>query len=1006
MVYIDDVKIYKDSDTSAVYFSDDFERLGHMWVDARDWIHEGDPIYEGKRDVDIAIIEGTSSEPLINMSINKDMLIYLKMDETSGNALDSVSSQYWSRYGNTAYGTGLYGNAVTFDGSGDYLRSQYDYVSSTPWRLDEVTISAWAKFDTFPSGTDVDTVVSTDREGQFRLQVNSSGNPRIYGYFYSPSGEKSALSDTALVTGVWYHLAGTWSETTDTMKLYVNGTLVATYSFSESTPYLRTYGSYLYVGRDYNGHYMDGTVDNVQLWTDDFNSREIKAIYENPINGPYLYSTNHYGGSDDRTNSDGKLDDIYVTTKIYDGSSTGVNVDTYIGLRYGDWTREISKITIDDNELESKVFDFRVYNRNKDKLYYGLGTAVDGASSGNTIEVWPGLYKENIVVSTKVAIVGSGISRTIIDARYRGPAIKFNNYQTDYSSVKNLRVTHSSNISSYSSEAGAIYSYYSDYLTIQNVHFYNTYIGFKSYQANNNHIHNSTFDRGTVTSHYSGIYIYGGYKYNIRDNEITKFSYGIYQYLDNYGSHYYNNYIHNNTSYGIYMQQSAYSYYTATDPIKYVNNRLVDNGYAFYRGDSNSNYGQDIYFKDNLIKSSTNYGIYCYYYCYDAYIENNTFEGDDDTTYGLYWRTGYRSEFGNNTFSDHISSDMYMNSCGTGTNSNKFFDNTYSSISVTSGCQVNIYHNLNVKTVEEDSDPFANVEIEIKDSSNTFYETSHWGGSDALTDSNGFISSSMLIRSGYYSSSSTLTDNNITINLAYGVRAKSTWIEFDEDTTKSVTVPDEFRYGVVKNTNTSTIYTSFSSAISAASTNNVLNVWAWTYNENVVVNKGVTLIGNSTASSIINGGSGDYAIEVKSNGVTIKNLTLNGASDSLLYAGNYNSLSVENVVMTSSSSNYGIYLDRTKESTITSVTVNDTDRKSVFIDDGDTITFKDSYFMNASSSHGFEISDSEEIILDNVFIYNSGYNGSSSYGLYITSSDKVTVKGSTKVGTLLLIRTC
>mgnify|MGYP006240424427 FL=1 len=167
----------------------------------------------------------------------------------------------------------------------------------------------------------------------------------------------------------------------------------------------------------------------------------------------------------------------------------------------------------------------------------------------------------------------------------------------------------------------------------------------------------------------------------------------------------------------------------------------------------------------------------------------------------------------------------------------------------------------------------------------------------------------MMIRSGYYSSSTSLTDNNITINLAYGVRAKSTWIEFDEDTTKSVTVPDTFRFGVVKNTNTSTLYTSFSSAISAASTNNVLDVWAWTYNENVVINKGITLVGNSTATSIINGGSGDYAIEVKSSGVTIKNLTLNGASDSLLYAGNYNTLTVANVVMSSSSSNYGIYFD-------------------------------------------------------------------------------------------------
>ena len=202
----------------------------------------------------------------------------------------------------------------------------------------------------------------------------------------------------------------------------------------------------------------------------------------------------------------------------------------------------------------------------------------------DTIEVWAGLYKENVVVNTKVAIVGAGPSRTIIDARYRGPAIKFNNYQTDYSSVKNLRVTHSSNISSYSSEAGAIYSYYSDYLTIQNVHFYNTFIGFKSYGSLSNHIHNSTFDRGSATlSSSTGIYIYSGYKQNIRDNEITSYYYGIYQRSDSYGSHYYNNYIHNNT-YGIYLYQSAYYSSTLTNPIKYVNNRLVDNSYAFYNG--------------------------------------------------------------------------------------------------------------------------------------------------------------------------------------------------------------------------------------------------------------------------------------------------------------------------------------------------------------------------------------------------------------------------------------
>jgi len=522
-----------------------------------------------------------------------------------------------------------------------------------------------------------------------------------------------------------------------------------------------------------------------------------------------------------------------------------------------------------------------------------------------------------------------------------------------------------------------------------------------TYYSNNIEITNSTFDKGSLSAAYYAINLYYSYSNKdsglIQNNIIKNYYYGIYLHYLYRGLEIYDNYIHNNTSYGIYINQIGYSTYGLSNPIVFARNRIVDNNYGVYKADSSSSWGRYIEFKDNLIKSSSSYGIYCYYYCQDWTVENNTFDGDSDQTYGFYsYYRSYRTVFGNNTFTGHTSKDIYLRQCGTGTNSNKFFDNTYSSITVTGSCRIDVYNTLNVKTVEEDGDAFSSVEIEIKDGSKTYYETPHWGGSDDLTDSSGYISKSLFMVSGYYTTS-TITPNNITVNLAYGVRAKSTWTNFDADTTKSFTVPDAFRYGVVKNTNTSTIYTSFSSAISAASTDNVLHVWAWTYNENVVITEGVTLIGNSTATAIINGGTGDYSIEVKSDGVTIKNLTLNGATDSLLYAGNYDNLNVENVIMTSSSSNYGIYFDRTGQSTIASVTINLTDRKSVFVTDGDTITFKDSHFKNSSSSHGFEIVDSEDIILDNVFIHNSGYAGSSAYGLSISNSDSITVRNSTKV---------
>ena len=105
-------------------------------------------------------------------------------------------------------------------------------------------------------------------------------------------------------------------------------------------------------------------------------------------------------------------------------------------------------------------------------------------------------------------------------------------------------------------------------------------------KPNNIEISNSTFDRGSVTSYYAGMYIYGGYKHVVRDNVVTSFNIGINTYYDTYGSYYYNNYVHNNTGNGMYMYYSSYFSYP-TDPTRIVKNKFVDNNNGLYRGDSN-----------------------------------------------------------------------------------------------------------------------------------------------------------------------------------------------------------------------------------------------------------------------------------------------------------------------------------------------------------------------------------------------------------------------------------
>ena len=67
------------------------------------------------------------------------------------------------------------------------------------------------------------------------------------------------------------------------------------------------------------------------------------------------------------------------------------------------------------------------------------------------------------------------------------------------------------------------------------------------------------------------------------------------------------------------------------------NNIFTDNNYGIYtNGQYSSSYNKYLEFKNNTFTSNSHYGLYCYYYCYYTLVENNTFIGDDDTTYGLY----------------------------------------------------------------------------------------------------------------------------------------------------------------------------------------------------------------------------------------------------------------------------------------------------------------------------------------------------------------------------------
>ncbi|MBA3045437.1 MAG: right-handed parallel beta-helix repeat-containing protein [Candidatus Thermoplasmatota archaeon] len=83
---------------------------------------------------------------------------------------------------------------------------------------------------------------------------------------------------------------------------------------------------------------------------------------------------------------------------------------------------------------------------------------------------------------------------------------------------------------------------------------------------------------------------------------------------------------------------------------------------------------------------------------------------------------------------------------------------------------------------------------------------------------------------------------------------------------------------IVVNTNTSIKYSTIQSAIDAASSGNILDVWFGTYNENIVIDIPLTIRGNGSANTLIDGGGSGTVVSIKANGVVMKGFTVTGGT--------------------------------------------------------------------------------------------------------------------------------
>ena len=188
--------------------------------------------------------------------------------DSSGNGNDGTLHNFVSPHG---WVSGMFGQALSFDGSDDYVDCGTNVVITTA-----ITIEAWINPSAF---TNYDAIVAnfvwpTNPEGySFRVMDNGK---LVWRAVLSGNSAYSITSDSIMEAGNWYHVVLTHDASCT--RLYINGILD-----KEDTPggTIVNLGKSLKVGWDTYAadRVFNGTIDEVRIWDEALTAGQIEASY-------------------------------------------------------------------------------------------------------------------------------------------------------------------------------------------------------------------------------------------------------------------------------------------------------------------------------------------------------------------------------------------------------------------------------------------------------------------------------------------------------------------------------------------------------------------------------------------------------------------------------------------------------------------------------------------------------------------------------------------------------
>lgn len=232
------------------------------------------------------------------MALTTNLVSYWKLDESSGNAADSVGSNTLTNNGTVTYVAGKINNCANFVAASSQFLSITDAAQSGLDILGDMSISYWINFASLPgNGVENDFIDKwTGASSNRSYRSNIIGNASNQNLYFQVDKDGLGATQTqfhivnAFSTSTWYHLVGVFTAATPKWDIYLNGSAQSTTIDSNAATTIFNSAADFDIG-GIATVFSNAKMDEIGIWSRTLTSGEVTTLYNSGSGNQYPFTS-------------------------------------------------------------------------------------------------------------------------------------------------------------------------------------------------------------------------------------------------------------------------------------------------------------------------------------------------------------------------------------------------------------------------------------------------------------------------------------------------------------------------------------------------------------------------------------------------------------------------------------------------------------------------------------------------------------------------------------------